>query len=102
MFRCNLAPALLAERQGSFMCHCDNRGMEWTSNKSQHTKLTLEKIFFGHPCQDSNSQPFSHKSGALTNKLSQLPCVRSRMCDYGREKREDREGRMIHEWLGEE
>ena len=27
----------------SFTCHCDNTGMEWTPNKSQHTKFTQEK-----------------------------------------------------------
>ena len=25
------------------MCHCGNTGVELTPNKSQHTKLTLEK-----------------------------------------------------------
>ena len=43
VFRCNPPPALLAERPGSFTRHCGNTGMEWTPNKSQHTKLTLEK-----------------------------------------------------------
>ena len=43
VFRCNLPPALLAEWQGSFTCHCGNTGLERTPNKSQHTKLTLEK-----------------------------------------------------------
>ena len=43
VFRCNLPPALLAEWQRSFTCHCVNRGVEWTLNKSQHAKLTLEK-----------------------------------------------------------
>ena len=43
MFRYNLPPALLAEIPGSFTCHCGNTGMERTPNKSQHTKLTLEK-----------------------------------------------------------
>ena len=43
VFRCNLRPALLAEWPGSFTCHCGNTGMERTPNKSQHTKLTLEK-----------------------------------------------------------
>ena len=43
VFRCNLPPALLAEWPGSNMCHCGDTGMEWTPNKSQHTKLTLEK-----------------------------------------------------------
>ena len=28
---------------GVFMCHCGNTGVERTPNKSQHTKLTLEK-----------------------------------------------------------
>ena len=28
---------------GSFTCHCGNTGVEQTPNKSQHTKLTLEK-----------------------------------------------------------
>ena len=45
VFRCNLLPALLAEWPGSFTPHCGNTGVEQTSNKSQHTKLTLkEKI----------------------------------------------------------
>ena len=43
MFRCNLPPALLAECPGSFMHHCGNIGVEQTLNKSQHTKLTVEK-----------------------------------------------------------
>ena len=43
MFRWNLPPALLAERPGSFTCHCGNTGVERTPNKSHHTKLTLEK-----------------------------------------------------------
>ena len=30
-------------RTGSFTCHCGNTGVERTPNKSQHTKLTLEK-----------------------------------------------------------
>ena len=44
-FWCNPPPAYLAERQGSFTCHRGNgTGMERTPNKSQHRKLTLEKI----------------------------------------------------------
>ena len=43
VFRCNLPPALLAEWPESFTCHCGNAGMERTPNKSQHTKLTVEK-----------------------------------------------------------
>ena len=44
MFRCNLQPALLEEWPGSFTCYFGNIGLERTPNKSQHTKLTLEKI----------------------------------------------------------
>ena len=43
VFRCNVPPALLAERTGSFMCHCGNTGVEQTPNKSQHSKSTLKK-----------------------------------------------------------
>ena len=43
VFRCNLPPALWAEWPGSFTCHCGNTGVERTTNKSQRTKLTLEK-----------------------------------------------------------
>ena len=43
VFRCNLPPALFAKWPGSFTCHCGNTGMERTPNKSQHTKLPLEK-----------------------------------------------------------
>ena len=32
--------------RGLFTCHCGNTGVEWTPNKSQHTKLTLEKKIF--------------------------------------------------------
>ena len=34
---------LLAEWPGYFTCHCGNKGVERTRNKSQHTKLTREK-----------------------------------------------------------
>ena len=68
----NLESAFLAEWPGSFTCYCGETGMERTPNKSQHTKLTLEKKFSRRSCRDSNWQPFDHKSGALTNKLSRL------------------------------
>ena len=64
-FRCNLPPALLAERPGSFTCHCGNTGVKRTPNKSQHTKLTLRRKFSPRFCRDSNSQPFDHESGVL-------------------------------------
>ena len=43
VLRCNLPPALMAESLGSFTCYCGNKEMEQTPNKSQNTKLTLEK-----------------------------------------------------------
>ena len=43
VFRCNLPPALLAEWPGSFIRNCSNMGIEQTLNKSEHTKLILEK-----------------------------------------------------------
>ena len=51
------------------MCYCSNTGVEQTLNKSQHTKLTLEKIFYC-ACWDSNSQPFDHESDALQTSYS--------------------------------
>ena len=45
VFRCNLPLALVTEGPGSFTCQCGNMGVEQPSNKSQHTKLTLEKKF---------------------------------------------------------
>ena len=43
VFMCKLPPAVFAEWPGPFTCHCGNTGVERTQNKSQHTKLTLEK-----------------------------------------------------------
>ena len=40
VFKCNLPPALLADRTGSVTCYCGNTGVERTPNNSQHTKLT--------------------------------------------------------------
>ena len=39
----------LAELPGSFTCHCGNTGVERAPNKSQHTKLTLEKKILPPP-----------------------------------------------------
>ena len=46
----NLPPALLAQWPGPFifMCHYGNVGVEWTLNKSQLRKLTLEKKNYHH------------------------------------------------------
>ena len=43
VLRCNLQSTLLVEWPGSFTCHCFNMGVEWTLDKSQHTKWTLKK-----------------------------------------------------------
>ena len=47
------------------MCNCSNTGVEWTLDKSQHTKLTLERTFSHRSCQDLNLQSFDHESDAL-------------------------------------
>ena len=59
MFRCYLPPALLAEWPGSLPCHRGNTVVEQTLNKSQHTKLTLEKkilppLLLGRPPKDTH------------------------------------------------
>ena len=64
------------------MCHCSDTGVDRTLNKSQHTKLTLEKK---KSPADQNSQPFNHESGAVTNKISWLQeqqqhCRRGKSC----------------------
>ena len=69
------APTTLAVKGLMMMmmtCHCGNTEMKQTQNKSQHTKLTLEKKILPPLLPDSNSQPFDHESGALTNKLTVL------------------------------
>ena len=43
VFRCNLPLALLVEWPRSFTSYCGSMGVQRTPNKSQHTKLTLEK-----------------------------------------------------------
>ena len=43
-----------------------------TESESAHK---VRREFSNRSCQDSNSQPFDHKSSALTNKLSWLPVV---------------------------
>ena len=73
MFRCNLPPALLTEWPGSFTCHCSNRGVEQTQNKSQHTKLTLEKKFLPQLLLGFELADFRSRVRCFTNKLSRLP-----------------------------
>ena len=42
-------------------------------NKSQHTKLIIEKKILPPLLRDSNPGPFDHESDALTTELSPLP-----------------------------
>ena len=73
MFRCNLTPALLAEWPGPYSCHCGNMGVEWTLNKSQHTKLTPKKKILVTLLPGFKSQPFIHKSSALPTSYPSSP-----------------------------
>ena len=73
VFRCNLPPALFAEWPGSFTCHCGNMGVERTSNKSQHTKLTLEKKILPPLLPGFELATFRSRVRRSTNKLSRLP-----------------------------
>ena len=45
MFRCNLPPNFRQNHRGHFRATAVTRGVERKPNKSQHTKLTLEKKF---------------------------------------------------------
>ena len=54
------------QNDGSFTCQCDNTGVGWTPNKSQHTKLTLKKKIPPPLLRDSNPKPFDHELGALS------------------------------------
>ena len=75
MSGCNLPPALLAESPGSFMCHCCNKGVERTPNKSQHAKLTLEKKLATFRSQVRHSYPQAILPPLLTTvsiKASQI------------------------------
>ena len=77
--------ALLPEWPGSFMCHCSNKGVERTPNKSQHAKLTLEKKILLPLQQGFNLATFRAWVQLSTNKLSQLPELNnnsSQQCDW--------------------
>ena len=70
---CNLPPALLAEGLESFTCHCSNMGVNGQRIRVSTQSWLRRRKFSHHSCWDLNSQPFNHKSGPLTNKLSRLP-----------------------------
>ena len=74
VFWCNLPPALLAEWLGCFKCHCGNT--EWNRHWVRvSTKSHLwRRKFYHHSCQDSNSQPFNHESGALPTSYPSSHC----------------------------
>ena len=55
------------------MCHCSNMEVKWTSNKSQHTKLTRRRKFFLCSHQDSNS--LSNMSAALYQQTISAPKI---------------------------
>ena len=73
MFSCNLPSALLAEWPGSFMCSCDNMGVERIPRWVSTERWPWRGKFSCHSCRDSNPQPFNHQAGALTTELSLLP-----------------------------
>ena len=75
-FRCNLPAALLAEWPGSFMCHCGNTGVEWTPNKSQHRKLTLEKKILLPLLQDFKPITFRSQVRHSTNCAIPTPVTK--------------------------
>ena len=74
VFMCNLPPALLAEWPGSFTCHWGNTRVEWIPDKSQHTKLTLEKKILLPPCTCMDTHVWWCTSvGKQFHKLPSLP-----------------------------
>ena len=73
VFKFNLLPALLAEWPGSLYATAVTRGWNrhWIRVSTQ--SWFWRRKFSCRFCRDSNSQPFDHESGALTNKLFRLP-----------------------------
>jgi len=70
---CNLPPALLAEWRGILRATAVTRG--WNGNRNKSTESwPWRRKFSRRSCRDSNPRPFDHESGALTTKLSPLPC----------------------------
>ena len=70
VFRCNLPHVLLAQWLGSFTCHCSNTGVERIPNKSQHTKLTLQKKILPPFLPGLKLATFQPQVWHSTNKLS--------------------------------
>ena len=78
VFRGNLPPARLAEWPWSVTCLYVNKGVEWTLNKSQHTKLTLEKKILPLFMLGFELATFWSRVQRSTNAVSQLPSCGSR------------------------
>ena len=79
MFRCNLPYAHLAEWPGSFTRYRSNTGWNGLWIRVSTQSSLWRRKFSCHSCWDSNSQPFDHESCAVTNKLSWLPIVTTRV-----------------------
>ena len=58
---------------GLFYVHQGNTGVEWTPDKSQHTKLTLEKKFLPPLLPGFELATFRARVWRSTNMLSRLP-----------------------------
>ena len=73
VLRCNLPPSLLAEWPESFTYHCGNSGIDYrTLNKSQHTKLTLERKILPLLLPGFELATFRWRVQCCTNKPSRI------------------------------
>ena len=71
---CNLPPALLSERLGSFTCHCGNTG-EWeraTLRTSHHRELTLNSPTGA--CRDSDKPTTFRSQGRCSTDRAVPTC----------------------------
>ena len=89
VFRCNLPLAPLEKWPGSFTCHCGNTGVKRTPNKSQHTKLTLDKkilppLLSGFELPTFRSRVRRSDQQAIPQYVSECDCTRE---VYGHRKR---------------
>ena len=75
---CNLPPAHLAERPGLLRATTVTRGWNEHRIRVSTRSWSWRRKFSRRSCRNSNSQPFDHEFGALTNKLSRKPLNNSR------------------------
>ena len=74
VFSCNLPPALLAERPGSFTCYCSNTGGGPDTKRRVSTESwPWRRKFSLRSCRVSNPLPFDHVSDSPTTELSLRP-----------------------------